>query len=118
LAETLTVTGIPASGAPWSASVCADPNPCVAATIGVYETQGSGDATFTTDRPVNGSITLTVGVTGATVVTEGRLVHLTVTDAAGHVVTTVDHAVHLEPETIGDSSCQIQCTGSHTTKAL
>jgi hypothetical protein len=83
----------------------------------VYPVRSEGNASFTTDRPANGLINLTVELTG-TVVTEGRPVHLTVADAAGHTVTSLDHVVHLEPETIGDSSCQVQCTGSHATKAL
>jgi hypothetical protein len=115
--ETLSVTGIPASGAPWSVSVCTDTSACATTTIDVYELRSSGNAGFTTGRPVNGSIDLTVTLTGA-VVTEGRPVHLTVADVAGHTVTSLDHVVHLEPETLGGASCQVQCLGSHATKAL
>jgi hypothetical protein len=37
VAETLSVTGIPATGAPWSVTVCTDGSDCATTTIGVYE---------------------------------------------------------------------------------
>jgi hypothetical protein len=117
-AETVTVTGIPSGGHPWSVTVCTDTSDCASGTVDIYQSVvlvGPGDASATTGRvSADSRIELSVSMDGA-VVTDGRPVHVTVRDAKGDDVTTVDHIIHLASENVGDSDCPVMCPESRVT---
>jgi hypothetical protein len=119
--ETVTVTGILSNGHPWSVTVCTDTSDCASGTVDIYQAValvGHGDAGATTSRVLSDSkVQLTVDL-GGSVVSDGRPVHVTIKDAMGNDVTSVEHVIHLATENVGGQDCPVMCPESHVTKDL
>ena len=121
VAETVTVTGLPSGGHPWSITACTDTSNCASGTIDIYQTVGlvgSGDLSATTGQVSSDSkVELSVSFGGA-VVTDGRAVHVTIKNAKGDDVASIDHVIRLASENVGDSDCPVMCRESRVTKQL